>query len=149
MNVENKNFKKIFDGVARNNGFEPAFGGWLKESKECIVALYLQKSNFGNYYELNIKTFIQGLFGNFYKKNKDLKYATSAIFNRQPKEYNDVFDLENLMEMENRKDRLEKLFNDFIVPDTNQTLSRAGIIELARNGVFILPAVKKELKIDE
>ncbi len=147
--MENKNFKKLFDEIAKKSGFEAAFGGWFKESPECIVALYLQKSNFGNYYELNIKTFIQGLFGNSYTKSKDLKYATSAIFTRQPKEYNDVLDLENPMEIETRRDRLEKLFNDFIVPDTNQTLSRAGIIELARNGVFILPAVKKELGIDE
>ena len=146
--MENKEFKNLFKEVAKKNGFESAFGGWFKESNECIVALYLQKSNFGNYYELNIKTFIQGLFGNFYKKNKDLKYATSAIFTRQPQEYNDVLDLENSMEIETRKNRLEKLFNDFIVPDTNQTLSRAGIIELARNGAFILPAVKKELGID-
>jgi hypothetical protein len=52
------------------------------------------------------------------------------------------------METETRKDRLEKLFNKFILPETNQTLSRAGIIELAGNGAFILPAVKKELGID-
>ena len=51
------------------------------------------------------------------------------------------------MTTETRRDRLTKLFIDFIVPDTNQTLSKNGIIELARNGTFILPAVKKELGI--
>ena len=66
--MESKDFRKLFNEIAKNNGFEPAFGGWFKESDECIVALYLQKSNFGNYYELNIKTFVQGLFGNLYKK---------------------------------------------------------------------------------
>jgi len=146
--MENKNFKKLFDEVAKNNGFKFSCGGWFKESDECIVILYLQKSNFGNYYELTIKTFVQGLFGRFYKKDKELKFATSDVFSSQPQECNDVLDLENLMEVETRKERLEKLFNDFIVPDANQTLSRAGIIELARNGVFILPAVKKELGID-
>jgi len=48
--MENKEFKKLFDIIARNHGFESAFGGWFKESNECIVVLDLQKSNFGNYY---------------------------------------------------------------------------------------------------
>ncbi len=145
--METKDFKKLFDEMAQENGFDPAFGGWFKESSECIAALYLQKSNFGNYYELNIKTFIQGIFGKHFKKSKELKYATSAIFGRQPQEYNDVFDLENSMDVQTRKDRLIKLFDDYIVPDTNQTLSRAGIIELAQKGEFILPAIRKELGI--
>ena len=38
------------------------------------------------------------------------------------------------MDIQTRKEQLEKLFHDFIVPDTNQTLSRAGIIELAKKG---------------
>ena len=143
--MENKEFKKLFNEIAKSNGFQSAFGSWFKESDECIASLFLQKSNYGNYYELNIKTFIQGLFGETHKKGKVLKNAVGDLFTRQPQEYNDVLTLENSMEIDDRKNRLEKLFSDFIVPETNQTLSRAGIIELARNGEFILPAVKKEL----
>ena len=51
--MESKEFKKVFEKVAKANNFEKAFGGWFKESTECIVVLCLQKSNFGDYYELN------------------------------------------------------------------------------------------------
>ena len=64
--MESKEFKNVFEKVAKANNFEKAFGGWFKESTECIVILCLQKSNFGDYYELNIKIFIQGMFGNKY-----------------------------------------------------------------------------------
>ena len=66
--MESKEFKNVFEKVAKANNFEKAFGGWFKESTECIVVLCLQKSNFGDYYELNIKIFIQGMFGNKYKQ---------------------------------------------------------------------------------
>lgn len=146
--MENKEFKNLFGLIAEQNGFRFQYGGWFKESDECIVVIDLQKSNYGNYYELNIKTYIQGVFGIHYSKCKDLvKKDTGDLFTRQPKEYNDAFDLENLMDTQTRKNRLEKLFNDFIVPDTNKTLSKAGIIELAKSGEYILPAVKKELGI--
>ena len=146
--MDNKDFKKMFDAIARSYGFEANFGGWFKESNECIVVLDLQKSGYGNYYELNIKTYIQGVFGNHYHKNKDLvKKDTGDIFTRQPKEYNDVLDLDSLIDNDTRKQRLEALFINFIVPDTNSTLSRAGIVAQAKNGAFLLPAVKKELGI--
>jgi hypothetical protein len=144
--MENKEFKKLFNEVAKKNDFESAFGGWFKESRECIAALYLQKSNYGNYYELNIKIFIQGVFGNQYQKSKELKYATSAILGRQPEEYRDVFDLDSLMENVLRKEKLEKLFNDFIVPLVNSMLTREGIKKHALNDKdFLTPALNKEL----
>ncbi len=57
--------------------------------------------------------------------------------------------LDSPMEYELRKKRLEKLFQEVIVPETNKTLTRAGIKELAEAGMFILPAVKKELGLGE
>ena len=146
--MESKEFKKLFDVLARNYGFEPAFGGWFKESSECIVVLDLQKSNYGNYYELNIKTYIQGAFGMNYSQCKDLvKKDIGDIFTRQPKEYNDVLNLDAPFEYSIREQKLRELFSDFIVPDTDKTLTRTGIKELAKSGVFLLPAIKKELGI--
>jgi hypothetical protein len=146
--MESKEFKKLFDTIARHHGFELHFGGWFKESNECIVVLDLQKSGYGNYFELNIKTYIQGVFGNHYRINKDLvKKDTGDIFTRQPKEYNEVLDLDSLLDANTRKQRLEALFTNFIVPDTNSTLTRAGIVEQAKNGTFLLPAIRKELGI--
>lgn len=80
LNMNSKEFKKAFDELAQANNFEKSFGGWLKESLECIVILDLQKSNFGDYYELNIKIFVQGMFGNKYNKSKDLVKKTSRRY---------------------------------------------------------------------
>lgn len=145
--MDSKEFKNIFDDAAKRNGFEKAFGGWFKESTECIVVLDLQKSNFGDYYELNIKIFVQGMFGNRYSKSKDLvKKHTGDIFTRQPNEYKDVLDFDISMNFDSRKNKLEVLFSEFIVPFTDKSLSRLGLKELAeQKKIFLLPAVKKEL----
>ncbi len=144
--METKEFNNLFKNIAKRNNFESAFGGWYKESNECIAALYLQKSNYGNYYELNIKIFIQGIFGKTYQKGKELKYAISAILGRQPEEYRDVFNLESVMECVLRKEKLEELFNEFIVPFVNSMLTREGIKKHAlKDKDFLTPAVNKEL----
>lgn len=145
--MDSKEFKNIFDQTAQRNGFEKAFGGWFNESPECIVVLDLQKSNYGDYYELNIKIFVQGMFGNNYTKSKDLvKKHTGDIFTRQPNNYKDVLDFDTSMDDVKRKERLESLFSEFIIPFTNKALTRAGIKELAeQEKIFLLPAVKEEL----
>ena len=89
--MNSKEYRKVFNTIAQENGFEKAFGGWFKESQECILVLDLQKSNFGDYYEMNIKVFVQGAFGNSYVKNKNLvKKDIGDIFTRQPAALRDV-----------------------------------------------------------
>jgi hypothetical protein len=145
--MADKNFKKIFNEIAVSHSFKPCCGGWFKESSESIVALFLQKSNFGSNYYLNIKVFFQGSFGIYYQKTKDLKFATSDILRRQPNEYNDVFDLEVPLDDAYRTKKIQDLFVDFVVPFTNKSLSRKQILELEKNNELILLAsVKEELK---
>jgi len=145
--MDSKIFKKNFSKIAVSNSFESYGGGWLKESSESIVALFLQKSSFGNNYYLNIKVFVQGSFGIYYQKSKDLKLSTSDIFKRQPIEYNDVFDLEAPLDDVLRNERLEDLFIHFIVPFTNKALSRRQILDLDEsNELILLSSVKEELK---
>ncbi|MDO5665162.1 MAG: DUF4304 domain-containing protein [Bacteroidia bacterium] len=145
--MDSKKFKKLFGEIANSNSFESAFGGWFKESTESIIVLNLQKSNFGDYYEMNIKIYIQGMFGNNYSKSKNLvKSDIGDVFRREPTEYKSVFDLEELMNDEKRKERVEQLFSEFIVPFTDKALSKSGIGKLAEKGeIFLLPAVKEEL----
>lgn len=145
--MDSKEFKKIFGEVAKSTGFESAFGGWFKDSAESIVVLDLQKSNLGDYYEMNIKIFIQGMFGNSYSKSKNLvKRDIGNIFRRQPPEYKSVFDFDEPMEDEKRKRKLGQLFSEFIVPFADKALSKSGIKELADKGeITLLPAVKEEL----
>ena len=146
----NKEFKQLFDHIAKFGGFEYVYGGWYKTSEECIVILELQKSNFGNYYDLNIKIYVQGIFNNNYIINKDLvKKDTGDIFRRQPSEFNSVFDFDEPMNDEERNADLIKLFSDFIVPFTDKALLKSGIKELAEKGeITLLPAVREELYKD-
>jgi len=58
--------------IAKKNGFESAFGGWFKESEECVFTIQLTRSNFGNHYMIEFKTYIQGAFENRYVKSKKL-----------------------------------------------------------------------------
>jgi hypothetical protein len=145
--MDSKEFKKMFGEVAKSNRFESAFGGWFRDSAESIVVLDLQKSNFSDYYEMNIKIFIQGMFGNNYTRSKNLvKRDIGNIFRRQPPEYKSVFDFDEPMDDEMRKEKLEELFSEFIVPFSDKGLSKSGIRELADKGeITLLPAVKEEL----
>jgi len=145
--MESKEFKKLFGEVAKAKEFKSAFGCWYKESTECITVLELQKSNFGDYYQLLIKVFIQGAFENTYTPNKELlKSSMGHITANETPEYKDVLDFDEPMEDNIRKEGLEKLFKNHIVPFTDKALSKAGIKDLANKGeVFLLPAVKEEL----
>ncbi len=78
--MDNIEFKKLFGAIAKSKGFEKAFGGWFKESTNCIVVLDLNKSNYSNYYQLMIKIYIQNIFGIRYIKNKDLIKDSVDVF---------------------------------------------------------------------
>jgi len=145
--MSSKEFKKLFGEVAKSHGFENAFGGWFIDCPESIVVLDLQKSNYGDYYEMNLKIYIQGIFGNSYSISKDLvKKDIGDVFTRQPLEYSSVLDFDTPMDDEKRKTGVVKLFSDFIVPFTDKALSKSGIKELADKGkITLLPAVKGEL----
>lgn len=146
--MDTKEFKELFNEVAQYNNFEKAFGGWFKESHESIVVLDLQKSNYGCYYELNIKIYIQGVFNKAYVRNKDLvKKNIGNIFSRQPNEYKDMLELDNLMSIENRRTKLESLFDNYIVPITTMAATKEGIMRMSEEKkIFILPAVMNEIK---
>jgi hypothetical protein len=48
---------------------------------------------------------------------------------------------------ENRKEKLEELFSEFIVPFTDKASSKSGIKELANKGeIILLPAMKQSLE---
>ncbi|MBX3102799.1 MAG: DUF4304 domain-containing protein [Bacteroidetes bacterium] len=145
--MDSKDFKKIFGELAKLSGFENAFGGWFKESAESIIILELQKSNFGNYYQLNIKIFIQGIFGRRYLPSKDLVKGSMGHINfNETKDYKNAFDFDEPMDDDMRERQLNTLFENHIVPITNKTLSKSGVKELADKGaVLLLPVIKEEL----
>lgn len=147
--MDSKEFKTFFDKTTKVHGFEKAFGGWFIESPECIAVLDLQKSNYGNYYQLLIKIYIQGMFGRIYQKSKDLvKKDIGDIFINEAKEYKDVFNFDDFMSDDERKLKLEQLFETYIMPFVAKTSTRIGILEMHdKEGLFLIPNVKKELEI--
>jgi hypothetical protein len=143
--MNSKEFKNIFDEVAKTNGFSKAFGGWFKESTECIIILELQKSSFGDNFYLNVKIFIQGAFKRTYIPSKDLVKSSVGHITNQVRD-KDVFDFDTSMDDDKRKRKLEDLFSEFIKPFTDKALSRQGLKELeVQEKIFLLPAVKEEL----
>ena len=149
--MNSKDFKYLFAETAQRNGFKRAFGGLFKESEECIVILDLQKSNYGDYYQLMIKIYVQGMFGNKYSMSKDLvKRHGGNIFRGEPPEFKDLFNFDISMDDNNRKQRTEELFREFIMPFVDVALFRQGLEDLETQGkIYLLPAVKQELDMFE
>ena len=145
--MDNKDFKKEFCTTAKKYGFRTAFGCCYKESSECLFVLELQKSNYSNLYYLNLKTYIQGVFGIRHTIHKDyLKKDMGDIFNRQPPEYSSIFDLEVDTPNEKRIKMLNAFFDDFIVPYSEKNLSISGIRELVESKKILLTsAIEDEL----
>jgi len=143
-------FKKMFGSVGKLHGFERLFGGWLRQSDECIVVLDLQRSNYSNLYYLNIKLYVRGIFASEYGdvklKKSMVKSDVGHIFRREPKEFSAAFDLENDLEEAERIDVLTKFFEEFLVPFSQRASTKEGIMQLAQDGeISLLPAVQKEL----
>lgn len=144
--MESKDLKKVLGKIAADNGYSTAHGIWYKESTDCIFTLSLQKSNFGNYFYLNLKIFIRGIFGKEYKIDKALKNDVGDIFRRSPKEYDQYLDFDIELADDSRISSIKKLFQEFINPFVENALKIEGIFELEKSGeVFLLPAVKGEL----
>ena len=146
--METKNFRKYFKNLAKKNGFESAFNGWFKKSDECILAIELMKSNFGNYYQLNIKIFVNGVFGKNHIVNKDMiKKEIGNIDRGEPKIFENALNLEFPMDDTAREMELQALFHDFLVPFSEKALTKRGINKLAEEGeIHLLPAVQEELE---
>lgn len=146
--MNSKEFKAVFNEYAKKNGFESAFGGWFKDGPSSIIVLDLQKSNYGDYYELNIKIYIQGMFGNNYLRSKDLvKKEIGNVSLRQPAAFRSIFNFDEAMDDDFRRQKLNELFSEFITPISNRAMSLPGILELEKQKeIHLTPAVKGELE---
>lgn len=144
--MEGKDFKVLFDKAATNKGFKKAFGFWYKEAKDCMIVLDLQKSNYGKYFDLNFKVFIQGVFNTKYEPSKKNFADTGDIFIRQPAKFNDILNLELQIENETRINHIECLFDEFVIPYSLKCSSLGGIIEMAnQESLYLLPAIREEI----
>lgn len=146
--MDKHEFKKMFNEIAKKYSFQYLYGGWFKESDECIFVMDLQKSNYAKVYYLNIKIYIHGLFDDKYKVSKELINYVGNIFRRQPVEYDDAFNLETSISDSIRREKIEHLFSDFLIPYSEKVLSKARIKELHdKVKIFLLQPVKEYLEI--
>ena len=145
--MNNKEFKNLFNKLAKQYGFKAISNNWFRESDECIVGINLQKSYYCNLYYLNINIFVHGIFGNHDIKEKDLMIkGTNSFSERSPKEYDDVFSLEMQMDDKERTQRLESFFAEYLGPLVEKALTRNGIKELVHaNQISVFPSAKEEL----
>lgn len=141
-------FKSLLADVAKEHGFTAAHGGWYRETPSALFVLHLQKSNFGNYFELNLKLFLgQGLSSNAAEFNRLVKSLSGDIFRRQPEEYREVFDLDTVISAADRRHRLARMFIELIDRMASAAASSLGLLRLRDEGlVFLLPMAEARLK---
>lgn len=142
--METREFKILFGSVAKEHGFTPAYGGWYLETPTGLFVLNLQKSNFGNYFELNLKLFLGlQLSSNGVELKKTVKSFSGDIFRRQPEEFREIFDLDAEISLADRRKLLEKLFAELIDRMASGFASQAEILRLRDEGViFLLPTIE-------
>lgn len=137
-------FKLLVSKCAKDIGYEYIRGAWFMESTESIIVLDLQKSNYGNYYYLNINIFVQGAFNKNYEKSKDLVGPRGTVCTRSPEEYNYLFDLDFNITDEERKSKMQEFFQNYLKLFSEKALRRKGIKELADEGEILLHEPVKE-----
>lgn len=145
--MDNKQFTRLFFAKGKEYSFEMRFNGLFMESPDTIFVTYLQKSNFGDYYQHIIKIYVQGMFMKSYTPNKDLvKKDVGHIRAGDPKEYQDIYFFDKQLEDIDRIQGLDQLFEKYILPFAKQVSSIEKIKNLADSGeIHLLPAVEKEI----
>lgn len=66
--IEKNNLKKAFGETLRNAGFVNKSGSWYRSGTDAIVVLNLQKSDFGDYYYLNVGISLKALSDELFPK---------------------------------------------------------------------------------
>lgn len=147
-----KVLKRTFAEITKSIGLETKFGGFVKETEEVIIVLSFQKSNYSSQVYLNIKLYIQGVFGKNYQLSREMVVNdVGDVFRRAPKDYDQFFDLGSDLPDSERNKYLKKFIDEFLSGFVQQVSTVKGIMSLAEKGeLFLLPAVKSELeKISE
>lgn len=147
-----KVLKRTFAEITKSIGLETKFGGFVKETEEVIIVLSFQKSNYSSQVYLNIKLYIQGVFGKNYQLSREVVVNdVGDVFRRVPKDYDEIFNLNTDLSDNARIEYLKKFIDEFLSGFVQQVSTVKGIMSLAEKGeLFLLPAVKSELeKISE
>ncbi|MCB0476887.1 MAG: hypothetical protein KDC84_01920 [Crocinitomicaceae bacterium] len=146
--MESKEFKILFGKIATDNGYCSAFGAWYKFEDEATVIIKLQKSNYGNYFQLLMKFYYSNVFNHSINKmDKELvNHSVSHLTFSEPKDMRDTFDLDVEISSQQRKANLTELFNIHLNVILEKAKTKNGALEMnEREEVYILPGVKNEI----
>ena len=143
-----KVLKRTFAEITKSIGLETKFGGFVKETEEVVIVLSFQKSNYSTQVYLNIKLYVQGIFGKKYQLSRKLVCGdVGDVFRRAPKDYDEIFNLNTDLSDNARIEYLKKFIDEFLSGFVQQVSTVKGIMSLAEKGeLFLLPAVKEALK---
>lgn len=143
-----KVLKRTFAEITKSIGLETKFGGFVKETEEVVIVLSFQKSNYSTQVYLNIKLYVQGIFGKKYQLSRELVCGdVGDVFRRAPKDYDEIFNLNTDLSDNARIEYLKKFIDEFLSGFVQQVSTVKGIMSLAEKGeLFLLPAVKEALK---
>jgi hypothetical protein len=77
-----------------------------------------------------------------------VKKNSGDVFRRQPNKYQDIFNLENHIDDSGRAALLNDFFLEFVLPFTNTSLSRDGLLQLAeKKEIVLMPAISEGLSV--
>lgn len=143
-----KVLKRTFAEITKSIGLETKFGGFVKETEEVVIVLSFQKSNYSTQVYLNIKLYVQGIFGKKYQLSRKMVVNdVGDVFRRVPKDYDEIFNLNTDLSDNARIEYLKKFIDEFLSGFVQQVSTVKGIMSLAEKGeLFLLPAVKEALK---
>ena len=142
-----KNLKKMFAVIASMRGFSQLSNFWFIESEECIFIIELLKSSYGNYYYLELKIFIQGVFGKKYTISKELGKTWRDVHIRLLPEYDIFLDLDTQLSYDDRKQGIESAFNNFVMPFSKKALFLSGICLLwNENQILMSDALRNQVE---
>ena len=140
-------FKRLFADVAKAHGFSAAQGGWYRELSVGLFILNLQKSNFGAYFELNLKLFLgRHAPSNSADFKRFVRTLAGDIFRRHPEEFRSAFDLSSCLLTAQRQEAISRMFCEFIDRIVLSCNNPTGILRLRDEGIFyLLPGVEIRL----
>lgn len=146
--MDNKVFKRFFGEIAESHGFKSLRRGWFQEVSAALIILELQKSNYGNYYEMNLSLYLElPAVGSLAELASFVARNPPDVFRRQPTESSAAFDLDAGIDPLERERQLRQVFTDTVDEIVRGMSSPAGILNLRdAKLIFLRPDVEARLR---
>lgn len=147
--MDSKDFRKIIDKDLQEIGLQSKWDAWIKETEETTIALILRKSGYSNSYYLRIKINISDKENIKSEIDKNwIKHDIADVLLSFDSDYLDLFDLENDLIDDERKNMLNEILNSNLKELIGKLSTKNGIIDYAqKDKLFLLPNAKNKLGI--